>query len=202
MSTERAGELREDIAAAAAAMNDSAFTKRAVATVETRLEEGETVRAIAIGVRPDGGTGILVLTGRRLFWYRRRRWKQDHVDIAWDPGSRVSWTSSLLSATLTIGTTAGPVSYGMDKTDAQRFADILNSHQFSEPHENAPQWYALAPSETTAPGPPVDDGAAEDVISQLERLGGLYERGILDEDEFATAKADLLRRLSDGPRQD
>ena len=37
--------------------------------------------------------------------------------------------------------------------------------------------------------------AAEDVAARIERLGELRDKGLLSEDEFTDAKAELLRRL-------
>ncbi|NLJ55231.1 MAG: SHOCT domain-containing protein [Intrasporangiaceae bacterium] len=85
----------------------------------------------------------------------------------------------------------------MHKTDGERFATTLRTHTFSEPEAVAPPWYAAAPPVEHEPEP-ATGAADDDVIGRLERLGALYERGILDEAEFATAKADLLRRLSGG----
>ncbi|TGO05108.1 hypothetical protein SERN_1112 [Serinibacter arcticus] len=42
-----------------------------------------------------------------------------------------------------------------------------------------------------APAP----AAAEDVISQIQRLGSLHEAGVITADEFAAKKAELLSRL-------
>lgn len=41
----------------------------------------------------------------------------------------------------------------------------------------------------------VGPAAAEDVVARIERLGELRDKGLLSEDEFTDAKAELLRRL-------
>ena len=56
---------------------------------------------------------------------------------------------------------------------------------------------AASPPPTAAPLPESDLAAAQvtDVFALLERLAELRHKGILSEDEFATKKAELLRRL-------
>lgn len=51
----------------------------------------------------------------------------------------------------------------------------------------------LAPRPGSAAGAP--EGAADGPLSSLERLGRLYQQGLLTEEEFRDSKAALLRRL-------
>lgn len=59
----------------------------------------------------------------------------------------------------------------------------------------------FAPSPPSAPQPPStpfttsNNNSSADIISAIERLGQLHDRGILTEDEFRTKKAELLSRL-------
>jgi hypothetical protein len=68
--------------------------------------------------------------------------------------------------------TAGAVSSRQQQRAQQRYA------------EQQPE----APAEPAAPAPP----AADDLASQLQRLGDLHTAGTLTDDEFAAAKARLL----------
>ncbi|MCF2531609.1 DUF4429 domain-containing protein [Yinghuangia soli] len=75
------------------------------------------------------------------------------------------------------------------------------------PHPNAPRPEALpaaaasdspSPSAISAPGAPAAAESTDDhdvVLRRLRELGDLHRDGILDADEFAAAKAALLRRL-------
>ena len=101
-----------------------------------------------------------------------------------------------------MSTPAGPWEFvGLSRKDGERFVDALRAHTYSQPNANPPQWYAASPPPAPSPEPSAqvsDSGgpsAEEEIISHLERLGALYERGILDEEEFASAKRDLLARL-------
>jgi hypothetical protein len=53
--------------------------------------------------------------------------------------------------------------------------------------QQAAAQYPAAPAGPVAPG-----GAGTDLLSQLERLGALHASGVLDDGEFAAAKARLL----------
>lgn len=52
-----------------------------------------------------------------------------------------------------------------------------------------------APGGAAAPAGAPAPGGADDPLSKIERLAELRQKGILTEEEFAAAKADLLRRL-------
>jgi hypothetical protein len=63
----------------------------------------------------------------------------------------------------------------------------------------APQWQPLpAPPAPSSSASPQSFGAPQsqaDILSALERLGQLYQQGVLSEGEFKAKKADLLARL-------
>jgi hypothetical protein len=50
-------------------------------------------------------------------------------------------------------------------------------------------------SATSEPTSPSSPSIENDVLSSLERLGALKEKGILTEEEFSAKKAELLSRL-------
>lgn len=201
--------LRPDIARAWEALTDTTFLTRAVATLHEHLQEGETVVHLVSASRsPAGGVGLLVLTGRRLFFHRRGRSGSDFVEIPWSPGgspgTSVAWAAGWLTGTLKVHAVGHEWEFaGLPKRDGERFSIALRTHSFSEPHAVPPPWYAASQSPTTEPAAaspettgPSAASTAEAVLDQLERLAALHHRGILDETEFATAKADVLRQLS------
>jgi hypothetical protein len=78
---------------------------------------------------------------------------------------------------------------------------LLNPPSQQQPPPPAYQQPAFAPP---APSPPAPSSVpfstsnnpnSGDIISAIERLGQLHDRGILTEDEFRTKKAELLSRL-------
>jgi hypothetical protein len=75
--------------------------------------------------------------------------------------------------TAVIAGTAGAVSSRQQQRAQQRYEE---------------QQREAAPAPAPAPAAP----AADDLVSQLQRLGDLHASGALTEDEFAAAKARLL----------
>lgn len=82
----------------------------------------------------------------------------------------------------TIQQAAGEVRLGIDTGDGRH--EVYPS---ATPHEEAAAaaGYIDAWEDT-------DTGTDESIVSALERLAGLYERGVLTDEEFAAAKRDLL----------
>jgi len=64
-------------------------------------------------------------------------------------------------------------------------------------------YHRLRPVATPTQEPELSEPAAqapaeesqEDIIAKIERLAALKQKGILAEEEFASAKAELLKRL-------
>ena len=54
---------------------------------------------------------------------------------------------------------------------------------------------ATRPAAAPPPEPAMAAARATDIVATLERLAELRHKGILSEEEFATTKAELLRRL-------
>ena len=68
----------------------------------------------------------------------------------------------------------------------------LGERQLADTPAAAPAPRHRAPDPQPVAEPPADHAA---IISAIESLAGLHERGILSDDEFATKKAELLGRL-------
>ncbi|HYN42719.1 MAG TPA: SHOCT domain-containing protein, partial [Thermoanaerobaculia bacterium] len=67
-------------------------------------------------------------------------------------------------------------------------------HYLANPVEFKRQ--ALMSREAARPStPPGTAGAEPDPVAQLERLGALRDKGVVTEEEFQTAKAQLLGRM-------
>ncbi len=194
--------LRPDIAAAWESLSDKTFIKQSVQTLEERLDEGETVAQLVGASYDDSSSGLLVLTGRRLFFYARSRRTIRFVEIPWQSGGTVTFIGGWLFGKVHVVADGETWEFLTAKSDGERFAEALRTHTFTEPHAVAPSWYAASGSDYVAADPAAGSATPtpspeEAIISGLERLGELHERGILDEGEFRAAKADLLRRLSE-----
>ncbi|MGB0100812.1 MAG: SHOCT domain-containing protein [Nocardioides sp.] len=87
-----------------------------------------------------------------------------------------------VARTAAIAGTATAVSNRVSRRQAGRWAE--------QEQQQAPQQYAQP---QYAPPPPAPAPSAEDdMIAQLEKLGGLHDKGILTDEEFAAQKAKLL----------
>lgn len=120
-----------------------------------------------------GGSVYTLVTDRAVHLVVQYR---DRLDVESVPLTRVRGT--------TVEQAGGETRFGIDTGD--------------ERHEVYPSSTPVA--ETRAVATYLDEwedaseaGAGDDSVSALERLAGLYERGLLTDEEFAAAKRDLLQ---------
>lgn len=205
--------IRPDIAQAWNELIDSTGLKHERAHLPEHLGEGETVTSLT-GATYQDTTGLLVLTGRRLFFFARSKRHGSFTEIPWEPGAPVSWSTGWLFGKLSLTISGSTWEFQiLNKKDGDRFVAALRSHTFSEPAASPPHWYAAPASAPVAPEPPVgqEEPAETDaplstspmeIVSAIERLADPHERGVLTETEFVTAKTGLLAQLSAGPPAD
>jgi Short C-terminal domain len=89
-----------------------------------------------------------------------------------------------MARTAVVAGTATAVSNRVSRRQAGRWA-AQEPQQYQQPAYAPPSQYEPAPASQEA-----DEGAS--LISQLEKLGDLRDKGILTEEEFAQQKARLL----------
>lgn len=130
-----------------------------------------------------GGTGILVATNKRLVFVDKGLLYGLKVeDFPNDKISSIQYETGMLLGKVTIFTSGNrAVIEQVDKKQARDFAEYVRA-RISKPTEPTNVAVAAAPP------------AAEDFISQLERLGKLREQGVLSDEEFATQKQRILER--------
>ncbi len=90
-----------------------------------------------------------------------------------------------MARTAVVAGTATAVSNRVSRRQAGRWAAQEQQSAPPPQYQDPPQYQA--PPQAPAGG---DDG--EDLIAQLEKLGGLRDKGILTDEEFAAQKARLL----------
>jgi hypothetical protein len=131
------------------------------------------------------GTGLVVLTDRRLLFLKDGVMRQVTEDFPLDKVSSVQWSSGLALGTFTIFASGNKAEIkNMNKKDGKQIADAARECLSNRAH--------LAPSGPPATSVPGSDG---DVYDQLRKLGELREAGVLTPDEFTTKKQELLNRL-------
>lgn len=170
-----ADELRSDIAEAKARMNVKLGAGREIKRLLGHLWEGETVMAMTAG-NYGRGTGLVVLTDRRLMFVQDGIMSKQSEDFPLDKISSVQWSSGLALGTITIFASGNKAEIkNVNKADGKSIVDTVRARLASPP--------AAPPN------------GGPDVMEQIRKLADLRDAGILSEDEFATKKAELLSRL-------
>jgi len=131
------------------------------------------------------GTGLLVLTDRRLLFLKEGMTKQTE-DFPLDKVSSVQWSSGPLTGTITIFASANKAEIkNVNKADGKEMTDHVR-HRLSAPK----------PSTASASG---DQSAvastAMDIPDQIRKLGELRDSGVVTPEEFEAKKAELLARM-------
>ncbi|MFC4912601.1 PH domain-containing protein [Actinomadura gamaensis] len=187
-------------------MDGTLGAKREIRRLAEYLWEGEVVRHMVSGTYA-AGTGLVVLTDRRLLFVRDGWTSKTTEDFPLDKISSVQWHSGMLMGKLTVfasGNKADITNVG--KQGGKIIADTIRERLASGPSyppqpptppapaAMAQQPAPLAPPAAPEPAPaPAVTGDA--IFDALERLGKLRDAGVLTVDEFEAKKKDLLDRL-------
>ena len=172
-------DLREDIAAASNRMRVKLGGGREIKRLASYLWEGETVEQMTTGTYGKG-TGLVVVTDRRLLFVQDGVMSQSSEDFPIDRVSSVQWTSGLVFGTIVIFASGNKSEIkNVNKEDGKEIVDRIR-HRLSAPKEAA---QPAAPTTTADP------------IEQLKKLGELREAGIVTDEEFEAKKAELLKRV-------
>lgn len=175
--------LRQDIAEAKSKMRVKLGAGREIKRLASYLWDGEMVEQMTTGSYGKG-TGLVVLTDRRLLFVQDGVMSKTTEDFPLDKVSSVQWTSGLLMGEIIIFASGNKSDIkNVDKDDGKEIVDRIR-HRLSAPSQPA--------SAPVASSPPA---AAPDPIELLRRLGELRDAGIVTDAEFAAKKAELLSRL-------
>lgn len=176
-----AEDLRSDIAAAKSRMRVKLGGGREIKRLPEHLWEGETVERMTTGVYGNG-TGLIVLTDRRLLFVQDGVMSKRSEDFPLDKVSSVQWGSGLMLGAITIFASGNKTEIkNVNKDDGKEIVDLVRAR-------------ISAPS--AAPSAAAGGGVVQpDIIGQLKQLGELKEAGVLSTEEFEAKKAELLRRL-------
>lgn len=93
-----------------------------------------------------------------------------------------------MARTAVVAGTATAVSNRVSRRQAARW----QQQEYQEPAYAAPPPQTYAPAPPQAYTPPPASAAGGDIAADLERLAGLRSQGLLSDEEFAAAKAQLL----------
>lgn len=174
-------QIRNDIAAARDKVQARLGAGREIKKLESYLWDGETVELLAAGMYGPG-TGLVVLTDRRLLFIKDGVMSKTVEDFPLDKISSVQWSSGMLMGSLIVFASGNKAEIkNMNKHDGQQIADAIRA-RLSEPAATVP---AAAANHT-----PMND-----VYESLRKLGELRDAGVLSPAEFESKKRELLARL-------
>ena len=175
-------ELRPDIAAAKDKMRVKFGAGREIKRLTGHLWEGEIVDQMTTGAYGKG-TGLVVLTDRRLLFVQDGIMSNTTEDFPMDKVSSVQWSSGMVMGSVTIFASGNKSEIkNVNKDDGKEMVDKIR-HRISAPASPAPP-----PSTTT-------DVLQADPMEQLKKLAELRDAGVVTPEEFETKKAELLGRL-------
>lgn len=160
--------------------DDQFFTKKELNHLPEVLMDGEQVLAFTSGLM-DGNTWLITLTDKRIIFLDKGMiygLKQTTIDL--DKVNSVSGQTGLLFGKIIIedGASSRSINNVWKSTVVKFTNKVRDAIEARKQTSRAPQ---VATSKT-------DD----DIVSKLERLATLLEKGILSQEEFATQKQKLL----------
>ncbi len=161
--------------------DDQFFTKKELNHLPQILMNGEQVLAFTSGMM-EGNTWLIVLTDHRvLFLDKGLIYGLKQVSVNLDKINSVSGRTGLMFGEIRIedGASERLIKNVWKKTVVpftNKVRDAMHAHR--------------RPASLSAAG--VRGAATDDIVSKLERLAALKERGILTEAEFAEQKARIL----------
>ncbi len=177
-------ELRPDIQAAVSKMSHKMGSKREIKKLPEHLWENEQVDMITGGMY-GSGTGIVVLTDRRLFFLKDGVFSKTSEDFPLSKISSVQWSSGVLLGKIIVFASGNKAEISnVQKADGKAITDAVRS-RLADTSDSIPERQAVA-----AVGE-----RKSDVYEQLSKLGELHKAGILTEEEFQAKKTELLGRL-------
>lgn len=181
-SVKGVGELRQDIAEAAETLTSKLGVKRELRKLIEYLWDGETVSSVVSGYYGKSA-GLLVFTNRRILFVQDGATGSRSEDFLLDKVSSIQFSSGLALGTITIFASGNKAAIeNVNKTTGKIFVDKVRgvlggkSSGTANPHSG-------------------NDNVSLSPIEQLEKLGALYQAGLLSDEEFAAKKAALLDQI-------
>lgn len=178
-------QLRPDIQAARNRMSYRLGSNREIKRLVNYLWEGETVTHLVGGVYGPG-TGLVVLTDRRMMFIKDGWTSQVTEDFPFEKISSVQWSAGMMLGKITIFASGNKAEIEqVQKPDGKAIVDALNSIITKAP---AP---VPAVPVTTAPVQPAPAPASLSQVPSFELVKELRNRGALSPEEFGQIVARL-----------
>jgi hypothetical protein len=184
--SESAESMRSDIQAAKKRMRHKFGARRELKKLKSYIDPDEHVDRMLTGLYGNG-TGILVLTDRRLVFIRDGHMSKRTEDFPLRNITSVAWQSGLALGTVII--TAGGVRTkikNVNTDDGKELVDLVRTRLAARASK------AAAPAPVAAPAPTVGKPS---LLDQLKQLGEFHEAGVLTDEEFTSKKASILAQI-------
>lgn len=182
-----ADTLRPDIQAAKDRMQVRMGAGREMKRLTNYLWDGEVVHLMAAG-RYGAGTGVIVLTDRRLLFLKDGMTRQTTEDFPIERISPVQWNAGMTWGSLTVFASGNKAEIDqINKKDGKQIADAVRNRL------SARQQHQLSAPAIPLHPPPAPAGP--DVYEQLRKLGELRDLGVVTPEEFEHKKRELLARI-------
>ncbi|MEA2012018.1 MAG: PH domain-containing protein [Verrucomicrobiota bacterium] len=155
---------------------DTWFTKKEIKYLPEVIRDDEIIKGLGSGTL-DGNTWLIIVTNQRLLFldkgmiYGLKQMEMDYGQI-----SAVSHSMGFILASITVSTSGGAKKIdNIQKADAPKLSQLISDlvRQSKQPTQ-------------------VVSSGTIDIASQLEKLAGLLEKGILTQEEFQSQKMKLL----------
>lgn len=153
---------------------------REIKHLTEHLWDNEQVERMVSGTY-GGGTGLLVLTDRRLLFLKEGMMKQTLEDFPLEKISSIQWSSGITLGKLIIFTSGNKGEIvNIAKKDGKNLADLV--------------WERIAGGSKSATASPLEPAAVgpASVADELKKLAEFRDAGVLTEDEFAAQKLRLI----------
>ena len=175
--------LRPDIQQARDRMSTRMGSNREIKKLEGYLWHGESVHRM-VGGSYGGGTGLLVLTDRRLLFIRDGWTGQSTESFGFDQVNSVQWSSGMLLGTVIIYSAGNKAAVDqVDKQDGRAIVDAVNHVLTGPGGGGAPVQQAAPPAPAAAP--------AAGPIAPFDALKALRDQRVISPEEFGQ----LVNRL-------
>lgn len=154
--------------------------KKEIKELPNILWEDEVVQKLEEGIY-KGGLGLLVATNKRLIFIDKGMFSLKVEDFGYDKITSIEYKKGLLMGDITIYASGNKAEItSMGKNECQNFAEFIRANLGNMNKEQK--------NETS----PKADNNSDDVVSKLERLAVLKEKGILTDEEFLVQKVKIL----------
>ncbi|MEV3910892.1 PH domain-containing protein [Streptomyces canus] len=175
--------VRPDIDAAAAKLNNTMGAKREIKRLPEVLWEGELVDMLATGTYANG-TGIVAMTNMRLLFLKHGVMSQTVEDFPYGKVSSVQWHGGLVMGTLTVYTSGNRADIkNMPKGQGKAMADKLRMHIAQGTQPGTAQVPAPAPVQ------------GQDAASRLATLDQLRAAGAITDAEYQDRRKAIIDSL-------